>query len=791
MRICACLWGGSYNPIIPVFRQTPKEWREDARVKRKPSEVVRGYVEFFEPDCYVESQSGLLEEAGLGALSDHRLSDKRSVPLSRFLSAYGSRDWIEPVFGLGIADVLQHVYEEEQRFQLKNPNEAILVRRHVGSALTEAVFGMFPQDEGARYIPGSYQAVFKPESQPADINAWRQVFRKGANTPLRLTTYGLDASRSWHHDIVIYVFDPTCARDLIDLWNMRLEPRPILPVPIGWWADLIDDICEILAIEHRPVQGNPHGVMHQGLIEFARSIDEESAKSCIEILGGKISAEAVTVKNWRNPIWEKQTDDLVHRDGRLKITAEEKWADLTIETASNPSAKFSSLSPDFAERYGGHNVRWVNCVSFGSLQSERVATTLPFNAFDPFWPSLSGPAEPVTVGREGWVFGQEFGDFTQHIGLLSSEEAIIGSLDRLGITAKLSEPGLIAKQVLEHLDGLWGIHLLKDVETLDMLNKMAGGFRRRGEGEDTIEEIFDRRSKSVKNWTDLISRRVAERSLPRLSVEDFTNRNIIRLGVQTACPQCKAGNWHNLTDVDYSISCERCQKEYPFPQANLMQKNGNWTFRVVGPFATPDYARGSYGALLALNVVRGFGASSDTMTYATALSLSFDDVEVEADFVAWRAAERFEGQSSPDLILGEAKSFGNGELIKRDDLNKLRKIARKIPTACFVISVMRDHFTDSEKKLLVPFVNWCRRPNSLGEPSHPVLLLTAKELFFDFSISSTWSDLGDPHSSYSGFQETKNFRSFAESTQAIYLDLPPYHEHLHNLRQQKPKRSAN
>ena len=27
MRICTCLWGGAYNPIIPVFRRRPKEWR--------------------------------------------------------------------------------------------------------------------------------------------------------------------------------------------------------------------------------------------------------------------------------------------------------------------------------------------------------------------------------------------------------------------------------------------------------------------------------------------------------------------------------------------------------------------------------------------------------------------------------------------------------------------------------------------------------------------------------------------------------------------------------------------
>jgi len=30
--------------------------------------------------------------------------------------------------------------------------------------------------------------------------------------------------------------------------------------------------------------------------------------------------------------------------------------------------------------------------------------------------------------------------------------------------------------MLEHLGGLWGVHLLADLETLKLLNKMAGGF---------------------------------------------------------------------------------------------------------------------------------------------------------------------------------------------------------------------------------------------------------------------------------------------------------------------------
>ncbi len=68
MSYCACLWGGVYNPIIPVFRTAPKEWKPEPFERIKGFAVAKGYVNFFEPGVFVESEEGLLENAGLGAL---------------------------------------------------------------------------------------------------------------------------------------------------------------------------------------------------------------------------------------------------------------------------------------------------------------------------------------------------------------------------------------------------------------------------------------------------------------------------------------------------------------------------------------------------------------------------------------------------------------------------------------------------------------------------------------------------------------------------------------------------
>jgi hypothetical protein len=67
--------------------------------------------------------------------------------------------------------------------------------------------------------------VYRPQTLAPNADAWRKVFRSGAETPLHITRYGLDAKRSWMHDLVVYVFDPEKPTDVIYLWNLRLEPK--------------------------------------------------------------------------------------------------------------------------------------------------------------------------------------------------------------------------------------------------------------------------------------------------------------------------------------------------------------------------------------------------------------------------------------------------------------------------------------------------------------------------------------------------------------------------------------
>ena len=355
------------------------------------------------------------------------------ITLQEFLKPERHKDWSEPAFGLSIRDLHSHIYLTEQQFERRDRRETLLVKRDRGSAVTEAIFGAYPTQRDVTYLTDGYKSVFRPTEIAPTPAAWLKVFVENAVTPLRVTRYGLEHQRFWHHDALIYVFDPSRATDLIDLWNLRLEPLPVVPVPVSWFASLADSISGIIKSAHRRIQGNPQGLMHNATIEFGRSISTERAQELIGTLKPGLPQGAVMVKHWRNRIWVEHHNDHVHRDRRMKVVARERSTKMIFDDGGDLSTSFQSLYPDFATRYGGCEYRWVSTLRLSGHGPNNIATILPFNLFDPDWPPARMGGDRVLVGSEGLIFAEQFKDTDQSVQLLASDQAFVGWLERQGI----------------------------------------------------------------------------------------------------------------------------------------------------------------------------------------------------------------------------------------------------------------------------------------------------------------------------------------------------------------------
>ena len=114
MQLSTCLWGRFYNPIIPVSGTIPDVWKEPDFPDPSGLRLARGYLDFFEPDVFVEAESGLAAQIGL-ADTEIDIGHSRVMPLDAFFGPHRDRDSQMP-FGVNIFDLYKDLYEREFKF---------------------------------------------------------------------------------------------------------------------------------------------------------------------------------------------------------------------------------------------------------------------------------------------------------------------------------------------------------------------------------------------------------------------------------------------------------------------------------------------------------------------------------------------------------------------------------------------------------------------------------------------------------------------------------------------------
>ena len=186
---------------------------------------------------------------------------------------------------------------------------------------------------------------------------------------------------------------------------------------------------------------------------------------------------------------------------------------------------------------------------------------------------------------------------------------------------------------LERDRRLLGAYLFADADTLKLLDDMAKMYDNIKDG--TIEEFEDRASPSRLGKTHLSPQEPA--AFTRLSLDEFVKANILKLGISVECPNCMKKNWCSLHSLDEQVTCERCLKDFSFPQGSLNFRNTPWQYRVVGPFSVPNFAAGAYATVLALRLFSQNLGSHAQLTYSTNLDITMgqDKLKEEIDFTFW------------------------------------------------------------------------------------------------------------------------------------------------------------
>jgi hypothetical protein len=430
----------------------------------------------------------------------------------------------------------------------------------------------------------------------------------------------------------------------------------------------------------------------------------------------------------------------------------------------------------------------VNIIKFANyFGNSSFSLTFPPNVKGEEFPKLDFVGVSLAT-REGIVLFRQYKSRSARLRLLSQQNAVIDWLKSRGIEAKPSSSGRNAEQVLRSVGGAGGASLLADEGTIRLLDKMAKTIQREPDG---ATAQYPDRTASIAEWKEVLGRR-SKAVFSRAELSDFTKGNVMRVGLSLSCPNCAKENWYSLSDVDYEVMCERCLNEFSFPQTDLKYNEGDWRYRVLGPFSVPDYADGAYATVLTLRLFNNMLAGGDTpTTFATGLDVAHGGAKFEIDFAGWYSEGRkFWIDPSPVVVFGEAKSFGSN-IFKERDVQRLKSMAEAIPGSCVVFSAMKRQLSDSEKRRIRRFAEWGRVPQKNGEPRAMVIVLTGTELFADHRLKQTWKETGGTHANMVEHPSVHidDMWTLADITQQLYLDLPAYWE-WRSKKQRARKRAA-
>jgi len=750
------LWGGVFNPIIPVYHRAPPTWNERPYSRYSAKEIVHNYIKAFEPDYLVKMSSEIDDPVGF---------EKERILEFSDLSKVEDADSDKSV-GMSVLDVYNALYDAEFKYVRKEP----LVfydfeqKESPSRIVFELAFGFFSNSSGSTTIKDAYHTLFKPKIMPVNEESFCEMLSRTQCTALGVGRYGLKSRAVKSEAICIFWLDEDNALDLIDYWNLRAMGWSIIPVPIGW-KNKLQDLCKSYVSKwHKPLRGNPQIFQRVSLISRRVRTDANMIAFQKEIHGPKHSSDNPSVLLSYYPrIWDRWA---AFHDGAAaaRVWMSEKNTNAPVV---DRQVSFSIQSPWFFDRARRpFGPKWANIVNISDYsQQQRFA--------------LSFPEDLKELDRLFQWFSDHTWRSTEGIVVLSDHESTIHWrmpdglqlfthwLRGRGWQAELSSAGKLTAQLIESI-GVGFDNPLTRNEVLRNLYQIAYV------STEGIEE--DKRSRKLKElpvgqWFSIL------RSLYHNSDEQaqrwlkwFIDKRILKVGLALKCPKCSQSTWYSLDSLRENLVCERCLCAFNFPAHN--PPRDGWSYRVQGVFSVEKFSNGGYVVFLALRFMLNF--HHEAASWVSSLELTKAANKLELDFGMSLHVNNFNHDKSW-MIFGECKSYNR---FTKADLARARRLSKEFPGSMIVFATLRDSLTSFEKRILSQFARSGRVTIAADEWRCPVVILTAKELFSK-GAPSCWKGHGGPFENYANFQAVEyDLRLFCETTQRLHLGMESYSDFL-------------
>ena len=223
IQINTFLWGGMFNPIVPVYRRLPAVWRERFHSHLTAQTLVTGYLDAFDPDFVVTVGKVTPPKAGVGF--------REVIPSSEILA--NVKEDGTPKYGIGLLEVLNHFAEKELTFVRHQPLSIRLPEWGNDHALFfAATFGCLPS-QLAKWFRKRYADLPGIEWKPCSLETFAEFMESGNLFLRRLGNLHIERrpASSFSRRDGIFFMDASKVVDIIDYWNLRAAGWNVIPAP--------------------------------------------------------------------------------------------------------------------------------------------------------------------------------------------------------------------------------------------------------------------------------------------------------------------------------------------------------------------------------------------------------------------------------------------------------------------------------------------------------------------------------------------------------------------------------
>jgi hypothetical protein len=170
-----------------------------------------------------------------------------------------------------------------------------------------------------------------------------------------------------------------------------------------------------------------------------------------------------------------------------------------------------------------------------------------------------------------------------------------------GYQTELSSGGIIARQLVSHLEGIQGARVLKLPGVRRLINTYGPteSFTRKVAVQLICQRDPSNPEASFKDYEDLFieTRPMDEKLRPQAVFAFLVEKGLFRQGVRVRCPACTLPSWVSIDSLTQKLTCDLCGHSY---DATRQLVDCEWQYRRSGILGVERNVMGSVPVVLTL-----------------------------------------------------------------------------------------------------------------------------------------------------------------------------------------------